>query len=516
MPQLRRATRPAVLLLALLRGTALTTPDAQAATATPEQAQAAGQEVQDWFRSLLAAGWAPPDSVVEVHPEGDAYALRLPLDADAAVTGQLAAQDDGRWTLSGVAFASPTSFTSGPRSVALTAMSQATSGVLDPTYTTASTVQQRIEGLKVATTGGDVQQTYQVARSTSQITLSPAAQGRLDLAQEGMLDELTLDQQGSGPAAHITAGHVRFTGQTIGILQDRGPAFFREMSGLLRAFGAEMQGSAVPGGAGSGDAPSRPSFLVQHRTQLRTVLDEFDGLFSSLQAEAGLDTVQVQAGNLTVVAKTMRLAFGLDTADGPVKAYLDLGTDGLSIPGLPLGPDTDLVPTAIHIRPTLAGVNVGDLIAYDRQVLDKLSDDTGTAPPPDPAPLYAHGGLVIGLDAVSFNLGPTAFAGHGTVTATAPQAYTGEGQVTATDLDALIDRAKQDPLMQQFLAVLTVAKGIGHTSGNQTVWDITYRDGQALVNGVDVMVLAGAAGGTAHGAPAPHAVVPRTQKAPKP
>ena len=75
--------------------------------------------------------------------------------------------------------------------------------------------------------------------------------------------------------------------------------------------------------------------------------------------------------------------------------------------------------------------------------------------------------------------------------------------------------------MQTALAVLTIAKGIGQASGNQTVWDITYQDRKVLVNGVDVLAMASAAGGN-HARPStrpPAPVVPSpvpTPPAPSP
>ena len=98
---------------------------------------------------------------------------------------------------------------------------------------------------------------------------------------------------------------------------------------------------------------------------------------------------------------------------------------------------------------------------------------------------------------MSFNVGPANFGAHLAVRfnapGTTPDAFTGDGQVTATDLDALLDLAKQNPAMQTAFAVLTLAKGIGRSSGNQTVWDITYQGGKVLVNGVDVLAMMGPA-----------------------
>ncbi len=504
MPQPCRAPLYAALWATLLVGTALPIRPAKAATATPEQEQAVARELDDWFKGLAGGVSIPGDYAIQRQPEGGTYALTASLAPDVAITGHLIPQDDGRWKLFDVKLPSPSSFTvSRPapaqdgqpaatisRTVEFSVTRQETSGILDPSYATPSSVQQRFEAYELGVKTDDVLLLVQLARAANETTLTPVADKRIDLAYESALDGVLLDQRREdGRAFHLVADHGHATTLISSLSRERGPAFFHALATLI----ADRAGKR-PLDAATSHAP----FTADQRAQARVLLDTLEGLAGAVQADLEMNAVQVQAGkpqsgSVNAVMRHLRASVGASTADGVLATFLDVGAEDMSFPGLRATVYADLIPTHIHVRPTLAGIGTRDLLTYAHQLLD-AADQDGSARP-SPAPLFAHGNVVAGLDAVSFNVGPTVFDGHGAVTFTAPDAITGEGQVTATDLDGLMDRAKQDPAMQTALAVLTIAKGIGHASGNQTVWDITYHDRKVLVNGVDVMAMASAAGG---------------------
>lgn len=519
---------PAVLGATLLAGTALSTPAATAApvAATPQQAQALEGELHDWLQAMLGGAIAAPERPVHIVAEGGDYALLIPFDADAAITGHLTPQDDGRWLLSDVKIPSPATFTTnvpvsaqGGRTAAASTATrtyqfsvarQQISGVFDPSYKTASSLQDRFEAFQLSSTGGGLRQTTQTAHVTGQSTLTPAADGRFDLANESNFDGYVMDTQpdGNSPAIHLTADRGHASGQISGVSADRGPAFLRNTLTLIAQLLPAM----------SKNGP--PDLTAAQRTRLRAAVDALDGIASGLQADYALENLQVQAGPFSGVARRAHIDFGGEAPGNILKLYLDLGVEALSIPGLPVGTYADLVPTEIHLRPTLSGIGTKELLSLARQLLD-AADRGQSADAVQPTPLFARGGIVAGLDAVSFNVGPTVFTGHGTVTIPRPDAYDGQGQLAATNFDALMDRAKRDPTMQQALAVLTVAKGIGRTSGNQLVWDITYQNRRVFVNDVDVMAMAAAADGKggSQARPAPRMPTPRpapTAPAPSP
>jgi len=521
MPQPRRAGLSTLLWATLLAGTASPAPAASAATATSDQAQAIERFLHDRIENMLGGTIALPDRPVQLRAEGDDYALIIPLGTDSAITGHLTPQDDGRWLLSGVKLPSPATFTlslpapakSGQppamvqRTYAFSVARQTIGGRLDPSNKTPSNVEQRYEGFQLSSSGGGVKQTSQIARSSSQATSTPTADGRFDLTSssviEGYLDD---NENDNGFAVHLAAERNRLALQFGSISPDKYAA-------LLRSSVAFVQAVAAANGAGRDPDRFTTEQQAHLRTVLRALVEALDGFASTMQADDAIENLQVQAGKAAAsyggIARRASLGFGAEAPDGVLKTYLDVGVEGLSIPGVlaTLGVPAQyagLVPTDIHLRPTLAGIGTKELLDAARRALDAM-DRGEKPPPPDPAPLFAHGGIVAGLDAMSFNLGPTKFAGQGAVTVTAPSpsALTGQGRITATDFDALVDRAKQDPAMQSALALLTFVKGIGRNSGDQIVWDITYRDGRTLVNGVDAMAMAGAAseGGRANTPP---------------
>ncbi len=522
MPLLRCAARTTILWTTLLLATALSTPGATAATATADQAQAVERELHDWLHAMLGTAVMLPDRPVQLVPEGSDYALLIPFNANTAITGHLAPQDDGRWLLSDVKLPSPATFTldlpvpaqgngtangtaperAATRTYQFSVARQEITGTFDPSYKTASSLHHRFEEFQLSSSGAGIRQTTQTAHVAGQTTVTPVADGRFDIASESAFDGYVMDNkpEGGGVAVHVTADHGHTEGQISGLASDQGPAFLRDAIGFVT--------NVLPTLSKSGP----PDLTAEQRAQLRGLLDALDGIASGLHADYGFENLQVQAGSLGGVARRAHLDIGGQAPNSVLNVYLDLGVEGLSIPGLPLGPYADLVPTEIHVRPTLAGIGTKELLTLAHQLLDAAdrSASDGSQDTPSPAPLFAHGGIVAGLDAVSFNLGPTRFTGHGTVTMTKPDAYDGQGQVAATSFEALMDRAKQDPTMEQALALLTIAKGIGRTSGDQLVWDITYENRKVLVNGVDILAMAGAAGsnGGSHARPSGRPSVP--------
>ena len=108
----------------------------------------------------------------------------------------------------------------------------------------------------------------------------------------------------------------------------------------------------------------------------------------------------------------------------------------------------------------------------------------------DPASLFSHGGIVLGLDALALDIAGTQFNGAGKFTMTEPGAVSGQAEVTAHGLEALITQAQADPLLASGVPALIFMKGIAHTTGDQAVWQIAVANKKVTVNGVDMSALA--------------------------
>ena len=496
-----RSVARAVLILAP------TLSPAFAAPATPEQVTAVERTLNDWFRGLAGGVLTPQAYSVRPDSRGDTYTVTASLAPGITIMGHLSPQGDGRWQILDLKIPSPSTFTfgtAGPgpngqltaktnRSVAFSAARQETSGTLDPTYATPSTVEQRFDSYQLGTTSADVLLLAQIEHVVNQITLNPAAGERVDVAGESSLDHLAVDQRRAGDSAlHVTADRAHATSLLSNLSRDRGPAFFR----ALTAFSAERIGKRPL------DATKpRTPFDTQQRAQVRAMLDMLQGLASAAKLDLEMTSVRIQDGGsrpsgagLPIDATLGRLHTGGEVAstDGILSAHLDISADKLSIAQFKANAYADLVPKHLHLSPSLTGIGTQGLIAYLQQILDAA--DREHAPLPSPAPLFSRGDVTAGIDSLSLDAGPAAFDGHGTVTVMASGTLSGSGQVTATGLDALIDHVKPDPALQVALAALTIAKGLGRSDGDRTVWDIVYRDGSAFVNGVDVSALTGAAG----------------------
>ena len=197
-----------------------------------------------------------------------------------------------------------------------------------------------------------------------------------------------------------------------------------------------------------------------------------------------------------------RARFGLDGAspDGKLTLGMELETDGLTLPPLAGNPFAAFIPAKVEIHPVVSGINTHELLgALDAATDPSRPDDAG--PPPEFMALFASPDLTAEITSMEVDIGSSVITGTGKVNQPQPGQVVGAGRLTATQFDALTDRVKAVPEAAQALPVLLFAKGIARTEGDHLVWDISYDGEKALVNGVDVLALAG--GTTVSPAPDP-------------
>ncbi len=108
--------------------------------------------------------------------------------------------------------------------------------------------------------------------------------------------------------------------------------------------------------------------------------------------------------------------------------------------------------------------------------------------------MFAQGSVTVGLEALSFMIGPAQFQGAGSLLMISQTETEGQARLTASGFDALMDAVRGNPDLQQALPVLVLARGLARTDGDRLVWDLaSTRAGDITLNGVDVSALMGAA-----------------------
>jgi hypothetical protein len=189
-----------------------------------------------------------------------------------------------------------------------------------------------------------------------------------------------------------------------------------------------------------------------------------------------------------VAMKHLQIGFGGEAPDGKVHAWFDIGLDGLATPSLPPKLAAYL-PHHFEVKPSLSGLQSADLAKLAMDATQEGADsDTLT---PDIAALLSHGGAELGIETLSFDLGPAKVEGTGHIVMQSPVSWRGEAHLTATGLDELTAQSRDDPLLQKALPVLILLRGLAKPDGDRLAWDIVS-DGPALsVNGVDLSQLGG-------------------------
>ncbi|MGH7154845.1 MAG: hypothetical protein ACREF3_13040, partial [Acetobacteraceae bacterium] len=236
-----------------------------------------------------------------------------------------------------------------------------------------------------------------------------------------------------------------------------------------------------------------PSLAPAQRAALHRLLAALHGIASSVRIDEVLDGVQFELAGIGGAAiDHLRIGIGGDSADGLLRAWFDLGVDGLSIPHLPQDL-AGLVPTEIAFRPVVTGVPVD---ALNRLLLEATEPDAGTPGHLDDAiaALFTRGGLTVTIDALRFAIGSADFTGAGSVLLRSPTEHEGQARIAVTGFDALTRQASGNPKLKMALPALLLARGLAKEDGDKLVWMIAAdRSGTLTVNGTDVSALAGAA-----------------------
>ncbi len=461
----------------------------------PAQAQALQQQLKEWLAGLLGPSVKLPDLPWQVTGAHDHYVITWPIpgltvpSGEAATITSVRPLDAGRWSIDAMTMPPSGSFHMpipdthdvGPMlDVTYTIGRQDTHGVLDPGFATASAVHTEIGDLVVATSGASQRQEQRVDRYVVDTSLTPAANGRLDLAMDGTIDGWkSASEISSGTPVAIGVQKLRVASRINGVNRDR-------VTGLLAAFGG-LIGALPPDIATKGNKGDLPA---PARAQLRLVVAALQDVLTSASIEESLDGVQVEiAGMGGLSMKLFQIGFGGESPDGRLHAWLGVGLDELASPTLPPNVAAYL-PHHLEFKPSISGVLTADLHKLALDATQEGADSDSLAP--DIAAIFSHGGIGLGVETLAFDLGPAKIAGAGHATMLSPDWWHAEAHLTATGLDDLAIQARTNPDLQQALPVLIMLRGLAKQDGGRLVWDIVSDGPTVTVNGLDLSQLGNA------------------------
>jgi hypothetical protein len=276
----------------------------------------------------------------------------------------------------------------------------------------------------------------------------------------------------------IGAQTMHALGRVDGVSRERAASLFAAVGALIGALPGDVM-----------EKGSKATLSPAARVQLRHIIEAMQDMLTAVKLEETIDGLQVEVVGMGGIAiKHLQVGFGGEAPDGKVHAWFDIGLDGLDTPSLPPKLAAYL-PRHFEIKPILSGMQGADLTKLAIDATEEgANNDTLAA---DIAALLSHGGADLGIETLSFDLGPAKVEGSGHIVIQSPVSWRGEAHLTATGLDELTAQSRDDPLLQKALPALILLRGLAKPDGDRLVWDIVS-DGLAVsVNGVDLSQLGG-------------------------
>ncbi len=498
----RHALLPTLALVTAFSGAAF----AQAAP-TAEQASSIEAQISAWLKQVTGGTVPLPPRPVEVTPDGDHFAARVPLSIfgqvqpdDAAFTTSLRPLGGTRWALDDQEFPPDLTFTAtemvpdspdtkdpspdGKHAETVTYHielgEQDVHGTFDPTYATGTTSGGTVASMDLKKTGGMAPSTTHVGRFTSQASTQPLDPQHVNVVLDGSAADYSVKTtMPDGSDFTLAAAHLDITGSVSGLAHDQIMPVVQTLADLGRLTQANA--------ANPGSDPSSP----EQKAMLNTLLTKAHALLTGSKLDESMNGVTFNFGGTGGSIEKVDLSFGGDAPKDVLSADMGFILDGLKVDGLP--PNlTAYLPTHFAIHPTISGISVA---ALTKMGMDATAAAPAGQPAPDTTPdiqsLFADGGINVGFDKLELAVVGTSLSGTGKFVATGPQTVTGQAEFTAKGLDALITQMQADPMLAQGVPVVIFLKGIAHTTADQSVWQVSVDNMKVLVNGVDLSAMAG-------------------------
>ena len=493
---MKRAALLAMLLAPL-------SPAAAFAQVTPERAATLQAQIKDWLQTTVGDSLKVDRSPITVTAAGDHFDVAYPLAAASGapmVTGKMTDAGSGRWSINDVTVPSPSVFhyrlpptktgtPGGEATTTLTIGQQQQQFLLDPSFATPSTGSSTFGDLSITTQLPGNTQLSHLDTATSSATITPAADGRVNVTSNGSLKGYTIKMSDpSSPQAQaaiaVAIGNATVLTTMTNVSREHGAQ-------LIHLLAQASQNRRADKAAGTKDT------ALDQATSL-SLLSALADLGQSATIAETLDDLTVTTQGMTGTLK--QLALGLDTSvtDGKVKMRLPLSADGLVLPDLGLGNAVVFIPTYLSLTPTLSNVPGSALMQSLKNAIQKQSPDDQ-----DVAALFSQGPINAGLDDLHLNVAGSTFAGHVAMVLASPNDVSATGQITAENFDSLQQAMSIDPLTVGMTPLVTFMKGIARTEQGHLVWDVSYQGSRLLINNQDISALMAAVAPPTPPPPAP-------------
>ena len=382
---MKRAALLAMLLAPL-------SPAAAFAQVTPERAATLQAQIKDWLQTTVGDSLKVDRSPITVTAAGDHFNVAYPLAAASGapmVTGKMTDAGSGRWSINDVTVPSPSVFhyrlpptktgtPGGEATTTLTIGQQQQQFLLDPSFATPSTGSSTFGDLSITTQLPGNTQLSHLDTATSSATITPAADGRVNVTSNGSLKGYTIKMSDpSSPQAQaaiaVAIGNATVLTTMTNVSREHGAQ-------LIHLLAQASQNRRADKAAGTKDT------ALDQATSL-SLLSALADLGQSATIAETLDDLTVTTQGMTGTLK--QLALGLDTSvtDGKVKMRLPLSADGLVLPDLGLGNAVVFIPTYLSLTPTLSNVPGSALMQSLKNAIQKQKPRrSGCRRPVQPGP----------------------------------------------------------------------------------------------------------------------------------
>lgn len=475
---------------------------AQSAAAPPDAATIQAQ-LRSWFANILAPAVTLPELPLTVTLEGDKYRLTLPASywsgqPGGDVTADLRQVEGGAWSIDGLKAPSSGAFSTaalGDQGAVPAGEARYQVGeqdfraVIDPEMRRRSTLTMDVRDLIFDMRIDDQKQAQRIERYTIQGTVAPAADGRFDVIQDTTMSNwVTTADMVTGIGVEMGIRRARVSMRLDGVRSDRlGTAFTTLKELVAVALNERAANDKDAKNPDAKPAEPRPDLAQIGRQKARALIEAFRDMADRMEGEETVDDftmVLPMVGKISLAQ--MQFGMGAEVPDGRLRAWTELTLGGLEAEAIP--PNMrEYVPSRIALRPVISGVQTERIFNLLLRTLDENPDMAALEA--ETIALLGATDTVIGLESMAIDLNPLRLTGNGRLRLFGKDKAGFEARLTATGLDALIADASKKPELKMAAPMLVMARGLGRQEGDKLVWDLAISEGQALVNGVDVMAM---------------------------